>query len=157
MVVDPGGRWVATASDDIIRIWGTTVVQRNRWGVPIKLLRKDTDTADVWSLAVSPCGTYLASGAADGTFRIWKVTKNYPIAYFYKHPTGITHLTYSPNGDRLLTACDDGKIRCFDSATGETAWCLDVGCASSFRGVFWVKDKIIAVRERVVDVWRSHF
>ncbi len=76
----------------------------------------------IQAIAVSPCGRLVATGSRDATVRIWDDQGRATIP-----PIPIPHwsasLCFSPDGRRLLSADETGRVRLVDTATGKT---LDV-------------------------------
>ena len=74
-------------------------------------------------VAVSPDGKFVASGGGwpegDDTARVWKTDSAEPVRVF-PHPDSVMNVAFSPDSQRLLTACYDGKARLFEIASGET-------------------------------------
>jgi serine/threonine protein kinase/WD40 repeat protein len=97
----------------------------------------------VAALAFSADGTQLAIGSQ--AVRIWDVAKNAAASATIEHPNRIEHLAFSPQGDRLVSACWDGQARLFErNALGrwETEpytiaahWMRRDGSISSYRAV----------------------
>jgi WD40 repeat protein len=65
----------------------------------------------VVALAFSPDGRYLA--VASEQVRIWDVQATRFLGPAWQHPTTVSALAFNHTGNRLLTACRDGKARVF--------------------------------------------
>ena len=78
----------------------------------------------VWSLAVSPDGTVLASGGSghrtgwaggdDLTISLWEVPTGRELARWQAHEGGVTALTFSPDGETLFSGGGDGSLKVWD-------------------------------------------
>jgi WD40 repeat protein/tetratricopeptide (TPR) repeat protein/tRNA A-37 threonylcarbamoyl transferase component Bud32 len=79
---------------------------------------KLSSTVEPRSLAFSPDGKLVAIGGP--VVRLWDVAKNAFLPAKYKHPLPVNALTFNRRGDRLITACDDGKARVFDVSIGQS-------------------------------------
>ena len=72
----------------------------------------------VWSVAVSPDGTKIASGNADGSVKIWSVSG--PLLRNLKsHNDVVTAVAYAPDGRTIVSGSKDGTIRITDTNTGQ--------------------------------------
>src|SRR5688572_14801873 len=57
--------------------------------------------SDVWSVAFSPDGEYLASGSSDGTARLWNLASGEEIAVFSVETGEVGGVVFSPDGKYL--------------------------------------------------------
>jgi WD40 repeat protein len=62
------------------------------------------------SLAVSPDGTLLATGARDGVVRLWDASSLRPLARWPAHPETVTALAFLPDSRGLLSAGADHTV-----------------------------------------------
>ena len=70
------------------------------------------------AVAVTRKGNLVASGGADSTIRLWSLPAGELIAELIGHELGpIESLDFSPTGERLVSAGEDGSIRVWDVAT----------------------------------------
>jgi WD40 repeat protein len=69
----------------------------------------------------SPDGMLVATGAADGTARLWNAATGAPMTPPLKHGKSIQTVAFSPDGKRLVTASMDGTAQVWNVANGERA------------------------------------
>ena len=76
----------------------------------------------VLSVAYSPDGKTLASGAEDGTIKLWDVVTGQNIAILEGHVSSIINdvssIAYSPDGKTLASGAWDNTIKLWNVATG---------------------------------------
>ncbi|QDT14937.1 WD40 repeat domain-containing serine/threonine protein kinase [Alienimonas californiensis] len=89
----------------------------------VSLVRRfEGHTAPAKSVAVSPDGKRVASGSGfpkgDRTARVWEVATGRE-RHVFEHPAAVMDVTFSPDGERLLTGAADGFARVFDLDSGE--------------------------------------
>ena len=61
----------------------------------------------VATLAWSPDGTRIASGAKDKTVRVWEATTGNQVLIYKGHSSGITAIAWSPDGSRIASGGTD--------------------------------------------------
>jgi WD40 repeat protein len=94
-----------------VRIWET------QSGLPRLTLRGHD--AKVTSVAFSPDGRTLASGAHDDTVRIWDAQSGLPRLTLHGHDQAVTCVAFSPDGLTLASAAWDNTVRIWDTQTGQ--------------------------------------
>ena len=71
------------------------------------------------TVSISPDGAWLAFGSsALGQLLVWEWQSESYILKQQGHFDNLNALTYSPNGDRIITASDDGKVKVWDTLSG---------------------------------------
>ena len=82
-------------------------------------------TSRVRSVAFSPDGKTLASGAWDGLVKLWDVATGENIATFEGHTAGVNSVAYSPDGTTLASGATNGSVLLWDVATEENIATLE--------------------------------
>jgi WD40 repeat protein len=132
-VLDPAGRWLASAGND-----GRIIV----WSLPAagrapELLRHWAAGGAVMALAVDPSGRLLASGGEGGTISLWDPETGTRLRTLRGHRARISEVTgldFSPDGGRLASASYDGTARLWDPADGAEVARLE-GHGTAVKGV----------------------
>jgi WD40 repeat protein len=70
----------------------------------------DSARNEITSLAISPNGSLLASGAEDKTIVIWSVQERRQIKVLEGHSAGINSLSFSSDGNYLYSGSSDGTV-----------------------------------------------
>lgn len=99
---------------------------------PAVLKRKLAGHKDfVWCVAVSPDGTWLASGSGnaenslDNSIKIWDLNSGHCRAMFEGHLDGVSSVAITPDGKRIWSASLDHSVRVWDVETGQEIAKLD--------------------------------
>ncbi|MFE2132027.1 NB-ARC domain-containing protein [Streptomyces sp. NPDC059466] len=102
----------------------TSPVLYNRWPLPdmpdsaqIRVLTGHAGT--VSAVAISPDGTWLATGGDDRAVRIWDVATGRITATLTDHASRVTAVAISPDGTWIATGDNSGAVRIWDVATGQ--------------------------------------
>ena len=98
---------LASASfDSTIRLWDPET------GTCLHSLVKHSHP--VYSVAFSPDGQFLASGAFDKCLHIWSV-KDGSLVKTYNGPGGIFDVCWNANGTKVAAGFSDNTVACFDT------------------------------------------
>ncbi|MGL6074683.1 MAG: WD40 repeat domain-containing protein [Fimbriiglobus sp.] len=125
MAFSPDGCWLALDGildgEAILQFLELTGEKRNR-----RFATKHSPTS---GLAYSPDGKLLFSVNGRNVHRLNSETAQ-KIGPSLKHPMQVNALSFSPDGQRLLTACQDRLARLWDVASGEVVKTYDWGLGS---------------------------
>ncbi len=94
----PDGRYVAAASS--LGLW----LYESETGDVVRYFPTD---AQVWDVAFSPDGALLASGAWDGTIKLWEVESGRELHTLTGHYGNVTSVAFSPDGALLASAAGE--------------------------------------------------
>jgi len=106
-----GSRLLSAAMDGTARVWGLD-------GGPAMVLRRHTEGSSI-AAAWHPDGAMLATASSDGSVRVWQVDGSAPELLARMNAgepgqpqrgAGFTDLAWTPAGDRLIVAGDDGHL-----------------------------------------------
>ncbi|MCP4700100.1 MAG: AAA family ATPase [Gammaproteobacteria bacterium] len=114
----PDGILLAAASGTRVYLWDTH-----------RLILRSTLTGHTnWinSVAFSPNGKTLATGARDKTARLWDMANGREIRTLIGHTNDINSVAFSPNGKTLATGAEDNTARLWDTASGRELHALTV-------------------------------
>jgi WD40 repeat protein len=107
---------VLFASNGGVRIWDAATGRR------VLTYTGHSSSVDLWALAWSPDGRYLASGGSDQVVRVWDARIGEDLATYYGHvdqppvytsadPYTIIAIAWSPDSTRLATSALNGPVR----------------------------------------------
>lgn len=80
-------------------------------------------TRQVWCVAISPNGQWLASGGDEAFIRVWKLDTGTCQKIMTGHTRRVTSIDWSPDGTLLASCSEDQTIRLWEV---DTAQCLKV-------------------------------
>jgi WD40 repeat protein len=109
--LDDGRTLISGGADASLRVWNAET------GALVRTL--SNHTAAVRALAVRPQTdgpAMVASAGADKTVRLWQPAIG-RLVRFARLESAPLAITWTPNGDALLAACEDGRLRVIDPAT----------------------------------------
>lgn len=108
----PDGKWILTAcKDKKAYLWDAFTAMLT--GAAMK------DEGPVYSGTFSNDGKWIMTAGGGETIRIWSLAAIVPIKEnIFIHPDMINAAAFSPDGTKVLTACDDNYARIRDLATG---------------------------------------
>lgn len=134
----PSGRLVSGANDTTICLWDVQAEKTPVENVSIEKasLTLTGHSRPVTSVAWSPNGHWLASGAEDKTVRIWDTLSRTALKVLYGHSRGVRSVAWSADGKLLASAGDGGNVHIWDSQTGAALRVIRAH-ASGVRCLIW--------------------
>ncbi|MCP3956942.1 MAG: TIR domain-containing protein [bacterium] len=95
--------------------------QRPEQAEPLAVLERELTGHKGWvnSVAVSPNGTWAASGSNDDTVRIWDLETGTCRESLEEHTGNVRSVAITPDGKRILSASVDGSVRVWPASSGQ--------------------------------------
>jgi WD40 repeat protein len=104
---------VVPGDENTVNIWDATATD-NPPSAPERTLRGHA--AEVWGVAFSPDGQWVASGSEDNTVKLWNANTAELIRSFRGHSGLVRRVAFSPDGKLLASASFDKTVRVWDLA-----------------------------------------
>ena len=162
----PDGKEIVTESDDFtVRVWDADT------GKELATLRH---SYYISSVRFSPDGKRIVTASLDGTAKVWDAATGKVLAtllnktgdaedpppanqldFFTGRVGGVTFASFSPDGERIVTAAWDRKAKVWDAATGKLLVIL-IGHTDTVESAAFSQDgmRIVTVSsDRTAKVW----
>lgn len=119
VVISPNGRYLASDVENDIQLLEISGSKKEA------MLR--SHVAPVLCLAFSPDGKFLASGASDGSLKIWDCDQRRELTTLRGHLDQITSVGFSSDGKYLASSSWDLQVKLWDLVTYKERWTLSGG------------------------------
>lgn len=121
----PNGKFIAAGADnETVVVWSTLKNQnsnRSNRRNPKKIYKGHSGS--VYSVAWSPDGNYIASGARDETIRIWdetiRIWNDTDEQICREHTGSVYSVAWSPDGEFIASASADKTMRIWSASDGQ--------------------------------------
>ena len=130
----PDGTYAETARANLRR--PECAAARTKFRKAVSAFMLPTHADDIFGLAFSQDGEWIASGSADLTIRVWNARAPDSSTAFSGHTGTIMAVDFSPDGKRLVSASRDGTARIWSVATQQTELTLTGHTAELTYAVF---------------------
>jgi WD40 repeat protein len=154
----PDGKLIASGGrDKTVQVWsvpqGAQVVGP---AVEGNVFTYRGHTTNVSTVAWSPDGRRIASGAWDNTVQVWEPTPESNTLTYHGHMSFVNTVAWSPDGRRIASGAWDDTVQVWDATTG-SMYVIYRGHKSVVRSVAWSPDgKFIASGDALtVQVWNA--
>jgi WD40 repeat protein len=124
----PDGQRLASAAweDETVQLWDVAGCSRGPEACGTRPLVLEGHAGIVLSVAFSPSGELLASGAADGTLRLWRASNGAALHAVTGDAGALLGLAFSPDGKLLASGGVDGSVQVWQ-VSGCGAWSRGCG------------------------------
>jgi branched-chain amino acid transport system substrate-binding protein len=149
LAFSPDGAHLASASmDATARIWdGAT-------GTPLLVLPSDEPLT---SVAYGPDGTLLATAGrgSSNAVRLWNASSGEPVRTLTGHQDAVWSVSFSPDGQRLVSASRDGTARIWSAQDGQLLTTLQPNAGALVSAAFSPDGQRLATAAQVgsVQLW----
>ena len=121
------------------------------------MLEYTAHTDNVFALAWSPDGCFVASGGRDKTVHVWQPQTGKTALVYSKHSNYVLSVAWSPDGRFVASGDTDGHVHLWDATIGTTVFVYK-GHVRFTRSIAWSPDnRFIAsggeYGDSTVQVW----
>lgn len=109
----------------------------------------------VTSVAISPDGTLIASGAEDHQVRIWHLPTRRMVRRLAGHSSVVTAVAFSPDGSMIASASNDRTARLWDTRSGRLLRTLQGHVYHVYAVAFDPRGRLLATAswDRTIQLW----
>ena len=109
----------------------------------------------VRTVAFSPDGETIASGAQDATVKLWRVETGENIATFVRNGRGVESVAFSPDGKMMAAGTEGSLVNLWDTENGENLARLKGHGLRVFSVAFSPDGKTVAsgAEDRTIKLW----
>ncbi|KHN84752.1 Periodic tryptophan protein 2 -like protein, partial [Toxocara canis] len=108
--VNKSGDWLAIGcgkgTDAQLVVW--------EWQSETYIMKQQSHSQTITTVAYSPDGSMIATGAEDGKAKVWNCRSSFCIVTFTEHTSGVSAVCWTPDGKALLSSSLDGTVRAHD-------------------------------------------
>ena len=112
----------------------------------------------VWSMALSPDGTKLASGSMDSTIQVWDTSTGLEtLPALHGHGNTVLSVVFSPDGTRIASCSIDKTVLIWDATSGDKLLSLR-GHEQTVVSVSFSADSIQIVsgsHDKTIRIWNA--
>jgi WD40 repeat protein len=124
------GRWLATAGDNVIKLWALPAATFTRTFASVRFSKWVSSVAfSSDSRLIAAAGEDALLLASEHWVRVWNVETGLLAQTLLGHTDSINCVAFGPDGTWLASGSRDETVRLFDVASGATIRTLDVGGA----------------------------
>ncbi|KAJ2548593.1 hypothetical protein EV175_004769, partial [Coemansia sp. RSA 1933] len=112
---------------------------------------------EVWYVAFSPDGRYLASASCDKTCILWSTSDYSIVRTLVGHEGEVSYLAWSPNSKYIVSAGSEKVLRLWDVETGETLQTFE-GHSETVASCRWLSDNdkfISGGMDQKIIIWST--
>uniref|UniRef100_A0A0R3RJZ7 WD_REPEATS_REGION domain-containing protein n=1 Tax=Elaeophora elaphi TaxID=1147741 RepID=A0A0R3RJZ7_9BILA len=110
LAINKSGDWIAIAcgkgTEGQLVVW--------EWQSETYVMKQQSHSQSITTVAYSPDGSQIATGAEDGKVKIWSCRSSFCVVTFTEHSSGVSAVYWTSDGKALLSASLDGTVRAHD-------------------------------------------
>ncbi|MCP9257542.1 hypothetical protein DINM_000890 [Dirofilaria immitis] len=110
LAINKSGDWIAIAcgkgTEGQLVVW--------EWQSETYVMKQQSHSQSITSVAYSPDGAQIATGAEDGKVKVWSCRSSFCVVTFTEHSSGVSAVRWTSDGKALLSASLDGTVRAHD-------------------------------------------